>query len=245
MPTVYVNDKPVDIGNEKLNLHPGGRTAGVFIPRYCWHPALTVVASCRMCLVEVGDMKPTASRADAAAGRPRLPDAGQGRHRHRHRRYDKRDTRSGLLRPGYKGGAGSGQEVQADTLEGLLLNHPLDCPVCDKAGECMLQDFSYEYGRSESRMIDAKNTPPNKPRHRRARSRCSPTAASCARAASASPARSAARPNCRSSTAATTRRSTSSPASRSTTSWPATSSICARSAPCAARTSSTSSASGI
>ena len=49
------------------------------------------------------------------------------------------------------------------TLEGILLNHPLDCPVCDKAGECLLQDYSYGYGKSQSRMIDEKNTPPNKP----------------------------------------------------------------------------------
>src|SRR5262249_17300872 len=53
--------------------------------------------------------------------------------------------------------------AQAQTLEGLLLNHPLDCPVCDKAGECKLQDYSYEFGHAESRMIDPKNTPPNKP----------------------------------------------------------------------------------
>jgi NADH-quinone oxidoreductase subunit G len=53
--------------------------------------------------------------------------------------------------------------AQQQTLEDLLLNHPLDCPVCDKAGECMLQDFSYRFGRSTSRMIDEKNTPPNKP----------------------------------------------------------------------------------
>jgi NADH-quinone oxidoreductase subunit G len=52
--------------------------------------------------------------------------------------------------------------AQATILEDLLLNHPLDCPVCDKAGECLLQDFSYRYGRSETRMIDEKNHPPNK-----------------------------------------------------------------------------------
>src|SRR5207244_738157 len=55
------------------------------------------------------------------------------------------------------------RSAQTQVLEDLLLNHPLDCPVCDKAGECMLQDFSYRFGRSESRMIDEKNTPPNKP----------------------------------------------------------------------------------
>src|SRR6516165_3743306 len=83
MAVVYVNNQPVDIGTEKLNLIQAALKGGVFIPHYCWHPALTVVASCRMCLVAVG--------------------------------------------------------------------------------ERMLQDFSYNFGRSESRMIDDKNQPPNKP----------------------------------------------------------------------------------
>src|SRR5262249_30374495 len=55
------------------------------------------------------------------------------------------------------------RQAQEQTLEGLLLNHPLDCPVCDKAGECLLPDFSYNFGRAQSRMIDAKHTPPTKP----------------------------------------------------------------------------------
>src|SRR5881296_3091059 len=58
MATVYVNDKPVDIGNDKLNLIQAAKRGGVTIPHYCWHPALTVVASCRMCLVEAGERKP-------------------------------------------------------------------------------------------------------------------------------------------------------------------------------------------
>src|SRR5215831_20093724 len=58
MATVYVNDKPVDIGNERLNLIQAAQRGGVEIPYFCWHPALTVVASCRMCLVEIGERKP-------------------------------------------------------------------------------------------------------------------------------------------------------------------------------------------
>src|SRR5690242_21638236 len=58
MATVYVNEKPVDIGSEKLNLVQAAEKAGVLVPHYCWHPELTVVASCRMCLVEVGERKP-------------------------------------------------------------------------------------------------------------------------------------------------------------------------------------------
>jgi NADH-quinone oxidoreductase subunit G len=167
MPTVYVNDKPVEIGNKKLNCIQAAQLAGVFIPSYCWHEALTVVASCRMCLVEIGDLKD-----GKLVMQPKVVPGCQtpvkdgtvivtGE-------YDKRDPALPALPydPNYVKTAKPGErakKAQADTLEGLLINHPLDCPVCDKAGECLLQDFSYKYGRSESRMVDVKNTPPNKP----------------------------------------------------------------------------------
>jgi NADH-quinone oxidoreductase subunit G len=78
--------------------------------------------------------------------------------------YAKRDGKNKPLPydPKYKPGDFA-KKAQEDTLEGLLLNHPLDCPVCDKAGECKLQDYSYQFGRSESRLFDEKNQPPNKP----------------------------------------------------------------------------------
>lgn len=166
MATVYVNDKLVEIGTEKLNCIQAAKQAGVFIPHYCWHEALTVVASCRMCLVEVGEKKPDGT----IAMQPRVVPGCQtpvkdgsvvvtgeyGEWPHG------TPTPERLNYPtNYQPGK-LAKKAQADTLEGLLLNHPLDCPVCDKAGECMLQDFSYDYGYSESRMIDQKNTPPNK-----------------------------------------------------------------------------------
>jgi NADH-quinone oxidoreductase subunit G len=143
MAVVHVNGKPVDIGNERLNLIQAAEKGGVFIPHYCWHPALTVVASCRMCLVEAGDMKD-----GKPVMQPRVVPACQT------------PAKDGTV---IVTDSQKAKDAQAQTLEGLLLNHPLDCPVCDKAGECMLQDFSYHYGRSESRMIDPKSTPPNKP----------------------------------------------------------------------------------
>jgi len=167
MPTVYVNDKPIEIGSRKLNCIQAAELAGVFIPSYCWHEALTVVASCRMCLVEIGTLKDgklamqpkvvPGCQTPAADGTVIV--TGE---------YDKRDPALAPLPydPGYVKIAKPGErakKAQADTLEGLLLNHPLDCPVCDKAGECKLQDFSFKYGRAETRMVDAKNTPPNKP----------------------------------------------------------------------------------
>jgi NADH-quinone oxidoreductase subunit G len=144
MATVYVNDQPVDIGNERLNLIEAALKGGVFIPHYCWHPALTVVASCRMCLVEVGERKPDGT----VAMQPRVVPACQT------------PAKDGTVIVTTSRRA---RGAQQQTLEDLLLNHPLDCPVCDKAGECLLQDFSYNFGRAESRMIDQKNTPPNKP----------------------------------------------------------------------------------
>jgi NADH-quinone oxidoreductase subunit G len=144
MAVVYVNTKPIDIGNEKLNLIQAAMKAGVFVPHYCWHPGLTVVASCRMCLVEVGERKP---HGDIVM-QPKVVPGCQT------------PARDGTV---IVTNSQKARFAQQQTLESLLLNHPLDCPVCDKAGECLLQDFSYNYGRSQSRMIDVKNTPPNKP----------------------------------------------------------------------------------
>lgn len=168
MPTVYVNDSPVEIGTARLNAIQAAQLAGIFVPHYCWHEALSVVASCRMCLVEMGERKPDGT----VIMQPKVVPACQtvvkdgsvivtGE-------YEKRDRRHAPLAypTDYVKGGKPGErakKAQADTLEGLLLNHPLDCPVCDKAGECKLQDYSFKYGRSETRLVDEKNLPPNKP----------------------------------------------------------------------------------
>jgi NADH-quinone oxidoreductase subunit G len=144
MAVVYINDKPVDIGTERLNLVQAAQKGGVFIPHYCWHPALSVVASCRMCLVEVGEKKPDGT----VSMQPRVVPACQ---------TPAKDQTVCVTN------SEKAKLSQAHTLESLLLNHPLDCPVCDKAGECLLQDFSYRYGKSSSRMVDPKNLPANKP----------------------------------------------------------------------------------
>jgi NADH-quinone oxidoreductase subunit G len=144
MATVYINNQPVDIGEEKLNLIQAAFKIGVFIPYYCWHPALSVVASCRMCLVEIGERKPDGS----TVMQPRVVPACQTL------------ARDGMV---VHSNSTKAKFAQAQTLEYLLINHPLDCPVCDKAGECPLQDYSYDFGNQESRLIDPKNTPPNKP----------------------------------------------------------------------------------
>ncbi|MGL4419985.1 MAG: 2Fe-2S iron-sulfur cluster-binding protein, partial [Gemmataceae bacterium] len=164
MPTVFVNDEPVEIGSQRLNCVQAAELAGQHVPHYCYHPGLSVVASCRMCMVEVGELKDgkvTMQPKVVPGCQTPVKDgtvivtgdyATKRNPKHAPLAYD----------AAYKP-ADRAKKAQADTLEGLLLNHPLDCPVCDKAGECKLQDYSYEYGRSESRLVDEKNQPPNKP----------------------------------------------------------------------------------
>ena len=168
MPTVFVNDAPVEIGAGKLNCIQAADRAGVFIPHYCYHEALTVVASCRMCLVEVGERKPDGT----VVMQPKVVPGCQtpvkdgtvivtGDYHKRDGAHPTLNYPADFTRGGQPGERA--KKAQADTLEGLLINHPLDRPVCDKAGECKLQDFSFQYGRSETRLQDEKNTPPNKP----------------------------------------------------------------------------------
>jgi NADH-quinone oxidoreductase subunit G len=119
------------------------------VPHYCYHPKLPVVGNCRMCLVEYGmpalgpDRKPILN----PDGSPKI---------------------SKMPRPAISCATpiSPGMEIYTDTpgvkqmregvLESLLINHPLDCPICDQAGECKLQEYSVDYGQSASRFVEAK-----------------------------------------------------------------------------------------
>ena len=136
MGTVIVNDVEVECG-PKDNLIQAARRAGVEIPHYCWHPDLSVVASCRMCLVEVGEKKPDGT----IVMQPRLIPGCQT-----------------VAKPGtvIRTDSDKVKASQAQTLEYLLLNHPLDCSICDQAGECYLQDYTYKFGNAHSRLNEPK-----------------------------------------------------------------------------------------
>ena len=108
------------------------KAAGVLIPHYCYHPGLPVAGVCRMCLVEVEKAPKLApSCATAAAD-------GQVVHVH----------------------SDKALEARKGVLEMLLINHPLDCPICDQAGECELQDYTYQEGRAEGRYREPKRFNP-------------------------------------------------------------------------------------
>jgi NADH-quinone oxidoreductase subunit G len=136
VPKVIVNDIEVD-ADPKDNCILAARKAGVEIPHYCWHEALSVVASCRMCLVEVGEKKPDGTIAMG----PKLVPGCQT------------PIKEGTV---IKTNTPKVKTSQQMTLELLLLNHPLDCSICDQAGECYLQDYTYKYGKAHSRLDEPK-----------------------------------------------------------------------------------------
>jgi NADH-quinone oxidoreductase subunit G len=133
---VIVNDIEID-ADPKDNCILAARKAGIEIPHYCWHESLSVVASCRMCLVEVGERKPDGT---VVMG-PKLVPGCQT------------PVKDGTV---IRTDSDKVKTTQAMTLELLLLNHPLDCSICDQAGECYLQDYTYKYGNAHSRLDEPK-----------------------------------------------------------------------------------------
>jgi len=127
--TVTLDGKELTAEKGELIIDAAER-AGVYIPRFCYHPRMKPVGMCRMCLVEISS--------------PRGPS----------------------LQPACFVQVADGQEIRTDSpkavkaqegvLEFLLLNHPLDCPVCDKGGECPLQDQALSHGPGESRFVEEK-----------------------------------------------------------------------------------------
>jgi NADH-quinone oxidoreductase subunit G len=122
MPKLTIDGKEIEVP-DGLNLVDAAERAGIEIPHYCYHPALTVVGNCRMCLVEVEK----APKLQIACN-TRVAD-GMVVH-----------TKSQRT-----------QTAQKAVLEFLLINHPIDCPVCDQAGECKLQDYYMDYDAEPSR----------------------------------------------------------------------------------------------
>lgn len=132
MPTVTIDGREIEVP-PGTNLIEAARQAGVDIPSFCYHPYLSVVGQCRICLVEV-------------EGQPRLAVACAT------------PVTDGMVvrsetSPRVK-------EARQAVMEFLLANHPLDCPVCDQAGECLLQDHSFTHGRETTGMVETRRTFP-------------------------------------------------------------------------------------
>jgi len=151
MPTFKIDGKDVPFEKGDTILRAALR-AGIDIPYYCWHPGLSIAANCRMCLVEI---LPPPGRP------PMLLDVLE---------LDREksayvNVKKPKLQPACQVPAGENMEVLSDTSEHvlrarhsvqefLLLNHPVDCPICDQAGECKLQDYWLEHMKTKKRMRD-------------------------------------------------------------------------------------------
>ena len=137
MPSITINGMPCPYDGKKTILEIAVENR-VAIPYYCYHPGLSIVASCRICLAQVAQ-----------------PD-----------RQTNKLVMIPKLLPTCQTMAVDGMAVysqspkaianQKAVMEYMLIHHPLDCPVCDQAGECYLQDYSYQYGRGQSRFEEQK-----------------------------------------------------------------------------------------
>jgi NADH-quinone oxidoreductase subunit G len=141
VPKVTINDRTVEV-ETGTNLIDAAIKVGVQIPHYCYHPRLSVVGQCRMCLVEIADNGKKMPKLQTACSSQVMKDGWVVR----------TDTPEVV-------------EAQKGMMEFFLINHPLDCPICDQAGECGLQDYSFKHGVAFSRFrFEDKRTYPGRER---------------------------------------------------------------------------------
>ena len=126
---IYINDTKLDVNENETIIQVADRN-DIHIPRFCYHKRLSIVASCRMCLVDIENVK--------------YPQPAC----------------STIVKEGMRINTNNrtAEAAQKNTMEFLLINHPLDCPVCDQAGECELQDVSLEHGDYKSTYKELKRT---------------------------------------------------------------------------------------
>jgi NADH-quinone oxidoreductase subunit G len=126
---IKIDGNPIQVP-KGMNIIEAAKCAGVEIPHYCYHPHLSIAGNCRMCQIQVkGQPKMTiACNTPAAEG----------------------------LEVATHNSSKEVAEAQAATLEFILINHPLDCTVCDQAGHCKLQDYHFEYNARSSRFLEEK-----------------------------------------------------------------------------------------
>ena len=133
MLNLEVDGKPVQVPNGSTVMD-AAHHLGIYVPHFCWHKKLTIAANCRMCLVQIEKApKPMPACATPAAEGMKVWTHSE-----------------------------AAVTAQKGVMEFLLINHPLDCPICDQGGECQLQDLAVGYGASSSRYNEPKRVVLNK-----------------------------------------------------------------------------------
>jgi NADH-quinone oxidoreductase subunit G len=155
--TINLNGKEVEVPGG-INAIEAAALHGKEIPHYCYHSHLSVAGNCRMCLIEMGTPMRDRATGDAILEEDGSPKIGW------------------VPKPviGCATNVSPGMHLRTESekvkgcqegiMEFLLVNHPLDCPICDQAGECRLQEFATDYGRGYSRYVERKNVKPKRTR---------------------------------------------------------------------------------
>ena len=127
MPKFIIDEKEIEFQTGQTIIE-AAKDHGIEIPHFCWHPKLSVSGNCRVCLVEVEKMPKLMIACSTVASE------GMVVHTQSEKTLEARNA----------------------VMEFILINHPLDCPICDEAGECKLQDYAYSHGEGESRFAEEK-----------------------------------------------------------------------------------------
>ena len=133
MAELHIDGKTVTVPDGSVVMHAAD-AAGIYVPHFCYHKKLSIAANCRMCLVDIEKMpKPMPACATPVT--------------------------NGMV---VRTKSDKAVKAQQSVMEFLLINHPLDCPICDQGGECQLQDLAVGYGGSASRYAEEKRVVPHK-----------------------------------------------------------------------------------
>ena len=149
MPKIYIDGKPYEAENCKTVIETAYAN-GLEIPHFCWHPELSVSGNCRMCLVEIGMPK-------------RMPDGEIQKDENGDpvvNFFPKLQIACATpISDGMRVRTKSDKAIEAQeaVTEFILINHPLDCPICDEAGECKLQEYAHKHSTGISRFEEEKN----------------------------------------------------------------------------------------
>ncbi|MDW8306830.1 MAG: 2Fe-2S iron-sulfur cluster-binding protein [Leptospiraceae bacterium] len=153
MVEIFVDGLKLEV-DEKKNLIDALKEKGIHVPHFCYHPALEVVGMCRICLIEVGSVK-----IDPQTKEPARDDKGQVvvQWNPKFQAACNTPITAGMH---IRVASEKVKKAREGVMEFLLINHPLDCPVCDKAGECSLQDYSFAVGNETTRYREVKRNIP-------------------------------------------------------------------------------------
>jgi NADH-quinone oxidoreductase subunit G len=149
MPHIYLDGQKIEAQAGKTIIQ-AAYDNGIDIPHFCWHPELSVAGNCRMCLVEVG-MPKRDREGNTVYDSNGKPEIG---YLPKLQIACSTPISDGMVVHSKNQKATEAQEA---VMEFLLINHPLDCPICDEAGECKLQEYAFRHSKGESRFEEVKN----------------------------------------------------------------------------------------